>query len=232
MIDKIFEQLKDGLIVSCQAEEGSPFNSPEGVKLFAEAAFMGGAVGIRSEGIEKTEAIIKSINIPVIGLLKTKFQDGTVCITGSTKSVADLIDIKCNIIAIDGTFRKREKLTGPEFIKKIKEEFNTIIMADVSTLEEGIECAGAGADCISTTLSGYTPETKNKYAEGPDFNLLKALVNQLSIPIFAEGRINTPADAGRMIELGAWVVVAGTAITRPNIITEWYVNEIKKSSKK
>ena len=232
MTDPIFIKLKNGLVVSCQAEAGSPFNSPEGVKLFAEAAVLGGAVGIRSEGIKKTAAIINAVNIPVIGLVKTKFEDGTVCITGSTKSVNDLIEIKSNIIAIDGTFRLREKLTGPEFIKKIKNDLNPIIMADVSTLEEGLECAEAGADCISTTLSGYTPETKNKYAAGPDFELVENLVAKLSIPVFAEGRINTPADAARMIELGAWGVVAGTAITRPNIITEWYVREIAKSVKK
>jgi N-acylglucosamine-6-phosphate 2-epimerase len=232
MIDLIFESLKNGLVVSCQAEEGSPFNSPERVKLFADAAVMGGAVGIRSEGIEKTAAIINAVNLPVIGLVKTKFEDGTVCITGSTNSVNDLIEIKSNILAIDGTFRLRENLTGPEFIKKIKKDFNLIIMADVSTFEEGVACADSGADCISTTLSGYTTETKNKYSAGPDFELVEKLVANLSIPVFAEGRINTPADAARMINLGAWGVVAGTAITRPNIITEWYVNEIRRSSKK
>ncbi len=231
MIDRIFERLKNGLVVSCQAEKGSPFNSPDGVKLFAEAAVLGGALGIRSEGIEKTAAIINAVNLPVIGLVKTKFEDGTVCITGSTKSVRDLIEIKSNILAIDGTFRLRENLTGPEFIKKIKNDLNPIIMADVSTFEEGITCSDAGADCISTTLSGYTTETKNKFAAGPDFELVENLVAKLSIPVFAEGRINTPADAAKMIELGAWGVVAGSAITRPNIITEWYVNEIRKSAK-
>ena len=40
MID-IFQKVKGRLIVSCQAEEGSPFNSPEGVGAFAQCAAQG-----------------------------------------------------------------------------------------------------------------------------------------------------------------------------------------------
>jgi N-acylglucosamine-6-phosphate 2-epimerase len=232
MMNELFTQLKNGLIVSCQAEGNSPFNSPEGVRMFAEAAVLGGAVGIRSEGIEKTKEIKENIEVPVIGLVKTKFEDGSVCITGTTESVKDLLEINCDIIAIDGTFRKRENLNGAEFIQRIKAALNPIIMADIATLDEALACADAGADCISTTLSGYTPETKSKFKSGPDFNLVEKLVKEIPIPIFAEGRVNTPGDAARMIELGAWGVVAGTAITRPNIITQWYVEEIKKAVNK
>jgi N-acylglucosamine-6-phosphate 2-epimerase len=224
---EIFNLIKRGLIVSCQAEGDDPFNSPEAVTLFAKAAVMGGAVGIRSEGIEKTKFILREVNVPVIGLLKSKFEDGYVRITGSFDNVEQLIKTGCQIIAVDGTFRKREGLRGPEFISEIKKRFDIVIMADISTYAEGVACVDYGADCISTTLSGYTPDTKYYPMDKPDFDIIEKLVKDVSIPIIAEGRINRPEQASGMIARGAWSVVVGTAITRPRIITSWYVEAIK-----
>lgn len=223
-----FEKVKGGLIVSCQSEEPDPFNTPEYVSLFAKAAEMGGAVGIRSQGIEKTRSIVESVKLPVIGLLKTKFPDGLVCITGSFRAVEDLIETGCNIIAIDGTFRMREgSYRGPEFIEEVKKRYNFPIMADISTFEDGKACLNSGADCLSTTLSGYTPETQHLPHDRPDVELLQSLVSVSSIPVIAEGRVNSPEWANVMIRNGAWAVVVGTAITRPRIVTGWYVDAIK-----
>ncbi len=216
------------LIVSCQAEGDSPFNSPEGVTMFAKSAIAGGAVGIRSEGIEKTKMILESVNVPVIGLIKSKFEDGSVRITGSFSDVDDLSAIGCPIIAIDGTFRKRDGLSGPEFIRRIKTQFNALIMADIANEDEAMECEQSGADLISTTLNGYTPETKKDKIYSPNFELVKSLSQKIKKPVIAEGRINSPEAAKKMIELGAFAVVVGTAITRPQIITSWYVDAIKK----
>lgn len=227
-MNKIFEQLKNKLIVSCQAEGESPFNSPIGVTMMAKAAKLGGAAGIRSEGIAKTKMIIDEVKLPTIGLVKSYFEDGFVRITGTYKEVEDLIAIECAIIAIDGTFRLREKLSGPEFIKSVKDKFNCIIMADISTVDDGLACFEAGADCLSTTLSGYTLETEKSKTNKPDFKLVEELSSKVSIPVFAEGRINTPNDASEIMKLGAWGVIAGTAITRPNIVTQWYVDAINE----
>lgn len=228
MKNEIISRLKNGLIVSCQAEGDSPFNSPEGVTMFAKAAVEGGAVGIRSEGIENIKMILKAVDVPVIGLIKSNFDDGSVRITGSFSDVKDLSFIGCPIIAIDGTFRKREGLAGPEFIRRIKTEFNTLIMADVAKEDEAVECEQAGADIISTTLNGYTPDTVNDIIHSPNYELVKALVKKIKKPIVAEGRINSPEAAKEMIELGAFAVVVGTAITRPHIITSWYSDAIIK----
>ena len=228
MNNEITSKIKQGLIVSCQAEGDSSFNSPEGVTMFAKAAIAGGAVAIRSEGIEKTKMILKTVDVPVIGLIKSKFDDRSVKITGSFSDVDDLSFIGCPIIAVDGTFRKREGLTGPEFIHRIKSEFDSLIMADIAKEDEATECEQAGADLISTTLNGYTPDTVNDKIYSPNFELVRSLVSKIKKPVIAEGRINSPEAAKKMIDLGAFAVVVGTAITRPHIITSWFVDAIKR----
>jgi len=232
MQTNFLEKLKGGMIVSCQSEGDDPFNSdPEYMALFARAAEMGGAIGIRTQGIEKLKAIKRSVKLPVIGLLKSQFPDGTVCITGTFNEVEQLIHAGSDIIAIDGTFREREGLSGPEFIKEVKKRYGCLVLADIATFEEAKACEKAGADCISTTLNGYTPDTL-QFHDGPNYDVLKDCVNELSIPVFAEGRYNTPVEAGKAMELGAFAVISGTAITRPRVITQWFVNEIKKVNNK
>lgn len=228
-MNKVIENLKHKLVVSCQAEGDSPFNSPTGVTMFAIAAVKGGAAAIRSEGIAKTEEIIKNVNVPVIGLIKNKFDDGTVRITGSFKEVEELIKINTHIIAIDGTIRIREGITGSDFIKEVKKRYNVLVMADISTFQEGVACADAGADCISTTLSGYTPYTSHLKTSGPDYELVSKLVKSIQTPVFAEGRINTPEMAKKIMECGAYAIVVGSAITRPTLITTWFKEAIEEN---
>lgn len=230
-MNTLLEQLKNGMIVSCQSEGDDPFNaSPDSMGLFAKAAEMGGAVAIRSEGIEKIKAIKKATNLPVIGLVKDKFPDGTVKITGSISNVEQLIDIDCDIVAIDGTFRKREGRCGPDFIELVKSKYNCIVLADIATLEEAKTCEACGADAVSTTLHGYTPETLSASSD-PAFALLKQLVETLNIPVFAEGRYNTPQLAKQAMSMGAYAVISGTAITRPRVITQWFVDAVNKGCK-
>jgi len=226
-MNKLLEQLRGGMIVSCQAEGDDPFNAnPEYMALFAKAAEMGGAIGIRTQGIEKLKAIKRATKLPVIGLLKSQFPDGTVCITGSFNEVEQLIAAGSDIVAIDGTFRKREGLSGPEFIKEVKKRYGCIVLADIATFAEAKACEEAGADCVSTTLNGYTPDTL-QFHDGPNYDVLKDCVDGLTIPVFAEGRYNTPAEAGKAMVLNAYAVISGTAITRPRVITQWFVETIK-----
>ncbi len=219
---------KDCLIVSCQSEGNDPFNSPEGVVLFARAAEMGGAHGIRSEGILKTKRILQEVQIPVIGLIKSEFKDGTVRVTGNYSDVEDLLEIGCNIIAVDGTKRLREGVTGHKFIHELKRRYKCTIMADIATLEEALECQHVAADYISSTLNGYTPDTISDNNGEPNFKLVEELVIRLNIPVFAEGRISNPKQAKQLIELGAYGVVVGTMITRPRIITNLFADKIIK----
>lgn len=219
---------KNSLIVSCQAEGDDPFNNIEGVTLFARAAEMGGADCIRSEGVAKTKSIIKNVNTPVIGLVKNYFKDGYVCITRKLDDVKKLIQIGCKIISIDGTFRNYQGLTGAEFIQKVKKIYDIEIMADISTFQEAFEMEKCGVDYISTTLNGYTKETKMLNNGQPNFELIKQIVERVHVPVFSEGRISSIDQAGKMIDLGAYGVVIGTWITRPRIVTEMYKKRISK----
>lgn len=230
-MDDILLKLKDCMIVSCQSEGDDPFNAdPEYMALFARAAEMGGAKGIRTQGIEKLKAIKRAVSLPVIGLLKGKFADGTVKITGSYNEVEQLIAAGADIIAIDGTFREREGLSGSDFIGECKNRYNCLILADIATYEEAMACEKAGADCISTTLNGYTPDTM-QFHDGPNYDVLERIVKDVKIPVFAEGRYNTPAEAKHAMELGAYAVISGTAITRPRVCTSWFVDAVNEGIK-
>ena len=228
MQKSILDQLKGGMIVSCQSEGEDPFNAdPYYMGLFAKAAEMGGAVGIRTQGIEKLKAIKQITDLPVIGLLKSQFPDGTVCITGSYKEVEDLLAAGSDIVAIDGTFREREGLDGPSFIKLVKERYGCVVLADIATCSEAKACEDSGADAISTTLNGYTPETLSS-VDGPNLYVLEEILGNVKIPVFAEGRYNKPEDAQIAMEMGAYGVISGTALTRPRVITKWFVDAVEK----
>lgn len=230
-MSELIKRLKNSMIVSCQSEGDDPFNAdPEYMALFARAAEMGGAKGIRTQGIAKLKAIKHAVNLPVIGLLKDKFPDGTVRITCSFNEVEQLIEAGSDIIAIDGTFRDREGLSGPDFIAECKRRYGCLILADIATYNEAVTCEKAGADCISTTLNGYTPDTL-QFRDGPNYDVLVQIVRDVKIPVFAEGRYNTPAEAKHAMELGAYAVISGTAITRPRVCTSWFVQAVNEGTK-
>lgn len=228
--NNLFESLKGQLVVSCQAEPPSPFDNPRDVAAFARCAIMGGAAGIRSCGVEKIKAILEITNLPVIGLTKARFPDGTTRITGTFAEVDSLIDIGTPIIAVDGTFRNREgSLTGPQYIAALKKKYpSQLFMADISTPEEALACREAGADCVSTTLAGYTDLTNDTSSQVPSLDVLDRCVAICDCPVFAEGRYDSPEKAAMAIAHGAHTVVVGSAITRPHLITEWFVKAIQK----
>ena len=96
----------------------------------------------------------------------------------------------------------------------IKEKYpDQILMADISDYQEGIQAWKSGIDLVSTTMSGYTDYTPR--LEGPDFELVRRLSEELPIPVIGEGRVHTPEEAVKMLDMGAWAVIVGGAITRP-----------------
>src|SRR5436190_3843775 len=226
---ELISRLKHGIIVSCQSEGNDPFNSPEYISLFAKAAEMGGACGIRARESENVRAVCAAVSLPVIGITKGEFPDGSVLITPELQDVQDLIDAGAAIVAADVTNRTRPSgLSGRQFLSECRNRWNIPLMADISTLEEGLAAEEQGISLIGTTLAGYTPYTKIMSEDEPDWNLLKELVKRAKTPIIAEGRIWTPGQAKKALEFGAYAVVVGTAITRPRVVTNRFVDALKR----
>jgi len=225
-MNAIIEKLKGGLIVSCQAYPGDAMYGSNIMAAFAKASLEAGAVGIRANGVEDIRVIKETVSLPIIGIYKENIHGYEPYITPTLKHVELVIGAGADIVAVDATKRLHpEGLMGYEFISKIKRHFDITLMADISTLEEGILAYQAGADLISTTLSGYTEYTKN--SKKPNFELLKALVKEVPIPVIMEGNIWRPEEARYALDLGAYAVVVGSAITRPQLIAKRFILGMK-----
>ena len=225
----IIESLKGKLIVSCQAEDDSPFNAPHFITAFAQAAERGGAAGVRIRNFENIEPVRKAISLPIIGLTKGTYADGSVLITPRVEDAVTLQTLGADIIAVDGTTRPRPGYTnGGEIIKTMKAEGIRIVMADIATMDDALMAQDAGADLVGTTLSGYTPDTAQKQND-PDYELIENLAKKLPIPVIAEGRIRSPEEAKRALDCGAYAVVVGSAITRPVEIVRRFVDWMERS---
>lgn len=214
--------IRGGLVVSCQAPEGDALRDPEIMTAMAASVAGVGAVGIRANGLSHVQSIRARIGLPLIGLWKDG-SDG-VYITPTMEHVVAIARAGADIVAADGTLRPRpDGRTLADSIAAVHSE-GRLFMADVSTVDEGLAAQDAGADVVSTTLSGYTPDSPS--TDEPDLDLVAALAGRLQVPVVAEGRIRTPAQASRALQLGAWAVVVGTAITAPGWIARQFVREL------
>lgn len=228
--NEILNLIKDSMIISCQALPGEPLYVEDKsiMYLMARAAKMAGTKCIRTNSVRDVIAIKEETSLPVIGLIKQQYEGYESYITPTMKEIDDLIEAEADVIAIDATLRKRgDGKSINEFIAEIKAKYpDIVLMADISNYEEGINAEKCGVDLVSTTMSGYTSYTEK--TEGPDFKLVKRLAEDLSIPVIAEGRIHTPDDAKEMLNIGAYAIVVGGAITRPLEIANRFMNSINK----
>lgn len=226
MKEKLLNKIKNKLIVSCQALEDEPLHSSFIMSKMAIAAKDGGAVAIRANSVEDILAIKAVVDLPIIGIIKRDYPNSERFITPTMKEIKELVDINVEIVAMDATLRSQ--IDGIELADKVKylHDNNVLAMADVSTLEEGLAAEKAGFDLISSTLSGYTSYSKK--SNGPDFKLVKDLVNNTNTPIIAEGKIFGEEDLHKILDAKPFAVVIGSAITRPQVITEKYNNIINK----
>jgi N-acylglucosamine-6-phosphate 2-epimerase len=196
----------------------------------ARAAVQGGAVGIRANGPVDIAAIRAAVSVPLIGLYKVQVAGYEPYITPALEHAQAVAQAGADIIALDATLRPHPNgMDAAGLIRQIREATGKPVLADVATFAEGVAAAQAGADAVSTTLSGYTPQSLQQ--AGPDFDLLRRLVDTLSIPVIAEGRIATPEQAAQALEVGAFAVVVGGAITRPQLITRSFVQAIRRGQR-
>jgi N-acylglucosamine-6-phosphate 2-epimerase len=245
LLDDFLTRIRGRLIVSCQAPTGHALRESSTIARMARAAQDGGAAAVRCGGVgglPDVAAVAAAVTVPVIGLTK----EGTegVYITPTVASALDVLHAGADVVAADGTDRPRPDGSALADLVAAVHEAGGLLMADVSTLREGIAAYAAGADLVATTLSGYTPYSTPATANnantdgakaaahaataGPDLALLAALRRALpDAPLVAEGRYHSPASAAAAIAAGATSVVVGTAITDPAWITRSFAAAVQ-----
>lgn len=222
------ESLKGKLIVSCQALPHEPLHSSFIMGRMALAAKEGGAYGIRANTKEDIAEIQARVDLPVIGIVKRDYEDSKVYITPTMKEINELMEVKPDIIALDATHSLRPGgRTLDEFYREIRKSYQEqLLMADCSTVEEALHADQLGFDFIGTTLVGYTDQSRDLKIESNDFEIIRQIVAKVKHRVIAEGNINTPEKAKRVIELGAFSVVVGSIITRPQLITKSFAEAL------
>ena len=227
---ELFDLIRGTIVVSCQATPGEPLYMKDQsiMYLMARAAKQAGAKMIRTSSVRDIVEIKEETGLPVIGLIKREYPGYTGRITMTMREVDECMEAMADIVSIDCTFNERgDGLTPGEFLAKVKEKYpNIIIMADCATLEEAVTAYEAGADLVGSTMNGYTPQTRDCKGE-PNYELVRDMVAALPCPVIAEGRVHTPEQARKMLQLGAWAVVVGGAITRPLEIATRFMDAVK-----
>lgn len=221
-----FEQVKGKLIVSCQALPDEPLHSSYIMGRMAYAALVGGASGIRANTVADIKEIKSTVDLPIIGIIKHQYGDNNVYITPTMVEIDALMAEGVDVIAIDGTKRERpDGRTLENLMKEVRAKYpEQLFMADISSVEEAVECERLGFNMVGTTLVGYT-----EYTKGNDpLTELAKVVAAVKIPVVGEGNLDTPAKAKKALEIGAYTVVVGGAITRPQQITRKFVTEMEK----
>ncbi|ELY6275099.1 N-acetylmannosamine-6-phosphate 2-epimerase [Cronobacter muytjensii] len=224
----MLEQIKGKLVVSCQALENEPLHSPFIMGKMALAAAQGGAAGIRANSVADIEAIKQQVSLPVIGIIKRDYPDSEVFITATMREVTELMRAAPEMIALDATARARPAgETLEQLVKRIRLAFpQVLLMADISEVDEAVTAEALGFDCVGTTLYGYTATTQGHRLPQKDFARLKDVLAAVTIPVIAEGNVDTPERAARCLALGAHAVVVGGAITRPQQITRRFTDAL------
>ena len=224
----VADQIRGGLIVSCQALETEPLYSSYIMGRMAYAAMEGGAVGIRANTPRDIQEIKKNVTLPVIGLYKAVYEDSEIYITPTLREVDALMEVSPEIIAMDATDRLRPGGRRLEdFFAEVKGKYpEMLFMADCSTYEDALRAQELGFDFAGTTLRGYTKATEG--ISIPDYGLLQKMSRALEIPVIAEGGIWERDQLKRAFACGIHAAVIGTAITRPRDITRRFVKAIQE----
>lgn len=228
-LDAFVAQVRGQLIVSCQALPEEPLHGAEIMARLAIAARQGGSRAIRANAPADIAAIRAAVDLPIIGLYKENLPGYDVYITPTLAHAQAVAAAGSDVIAIDATARPRPQPGSlADYIAAIHQTTGCLVLADIATAAEALAAEAAGADLVSTTLSGYTPDSPK--LPGPDLELVRTLAGRLRVPLLAEGRYHTPEQARQALDCGALAVIVGGAITRPQEITRRFVAALQRSA--
>jgi len=216
----------NGLIASVQASEGSPLAQPDILLASARASLQQGVKMLRLEGVESIRVIKEATGAPVIGLIKKHYPGSEVYITPTRTEVQALIDLGCEVIALDGTPRPRPNGETLSDLIQLIHSHGRLAMADCDSFESAFKAQVHGADLVGTTLSGYTNGSAPTH--GPDLNLVRSLSQTLKVPVIAEGRYSEPWQVTAALRAGAHAVVIGGAINDPVKQTRAFLSAVPK----
>jgi N-acylglucosamine-6-phosphate 2-epimerase len=220
--------LRGSLIVSCQAPPGDPLDSVETLTRIAVSVMRGGAGGLRANGTACIEGFRREIKAPIIGIEKRRIGD-EISITPDFASAQSVSAAGSDIIALDCTaYRSAVAEPWRGLVARIHAEIRKPVLADIATFEEAVAAQEGGADAVATTLYGFTPETAQ--FRSVNWNLVQRLVQSLRVPVIVEGHISQPDEVSQALALGAYAVVVGSAITRPESITARFVKALHHDS--
>ncbi|HWL67992.1 MAG TPA: putative N-acetylmannosamine-6-phosphate 2-epimerase [Geminicoccus sp.] len=217
----LLDQLRGGLVVSCQPVTGGPMDRVDIVVALALAARDGGAVGLRIEGAANVRAVREACDLPILGLIKRDLPDSPVRITPWREDVQALAEAGADVIAFDATHRPRP-VPVPDLLAMVRQA-GRLAMADCADMADARAAAAMGVDVVGTTMSGYTG---GPVPDAPDLDFVRAAAAELDLPVLAEGRFNTPDAAAQAIQAGAFTVVVGSAITRTEHVTGWFAQAV------
>jgi N-acylglucosamine-6-phosphate 2-epimerase len=226
----VIDRLRGRLVVSCQAAEGDPLDDLGTLVRIAKSVLRGGAGGLRAEGAERVAAFRQITELPILGIVKSFDANGDVYITRDFASAKAVSEAGADIVGLDCTARRLKAAEPwPELIERIHAELGRPVLADIASVEDAVRAELAGADAVATTLYGYTAETAG--ARTPSWDLVERLMRRVKVPVVVEGHITIPGEARKALELGAWAVVVGSAITRPEMITARFVAAADEAAK-
>ena len=226
-MNPLLQALQGRLVVSCQAYPGEAMNDAATLAQVARAVVVGGAAGVRAQGLDSIRLIVEQVSVPVIGLWKDG--EDAVFITPTAAHAVAVAQAGAQIVALDGTRRPRpDGLTLAQTIAVLREQTGALVMADCGSFDDALAAQDAGADILGTTLAGYSGERPKTV--GPDLELVSEIVAGCSLPVMVEGRVHTPAQAQEAMARGAFAVCVGTAITHPTTITGWFEAAVRAGS--
>jgi N-acylglucosamine-6-phosphate 2-epimerase len=220
----VMESTLPQFVVSVQAEDHEPLAPTPILFALCQSVLEGGAEGLRVANLELIRRLkAEHPTLPIIALHKPyplpTHPKEVVYITRRLEDALALAEAGADVIALDATPRDREESLS-FIVASLKSNFPQLkVMGDIDSLASAAYALDAGVDVLSTTLSGYTLESQTTDTT-PDFALLEKLVKMHpTTPIYLEGRVWHPQEVERALDLGAFGVVIGSAITRPHQIT-------------